>query len=143
MEPLATEPLVVLASASPIVGELLGEDRISVRHSATGYASGPPQNVGTAHRASTATRRSLTDPWLAASTDATLELRASRTQPLRGKVGVERSQSGRSHKDRREHALSRRPLMLPIAKEQRRCWREPSALLLMPHKAGAVGPSQD
>src|SRR4051812_8443349 len=28
MEPLATEPLVVLASASPIVGELLGENRI-------------------------------------------------------------------------------------------------------------------
>src|SRR3954453_20133435 len=28
MEPLATEPLVVLASASPIVGELLGENRM-------------------------------------------------------------------------------------------------------------------
>jgi hypothetical protein len=28
MEPLATEPLVVLASASPIVGALLGENRI-------------------------------------------------------------------------------------------------------------------
>src|SRR3954465_5168456 len=41
MEPLATKPLVVLASASPIVGELLGENRISVRHSVTGYASGP------------------------------------------------------------------------------------------------------
>src|SRR5436190_19891887 len=41
MEPLATEPLVVLTSASPIVGELLGENRILVCHSATGYASGP------------------------------------------------------------------------------------------------------
>jgi hypothetical protein len=30
MEPLATEPLVVLASASPIVGELLGENRMIV-----------------------------------------------------------------------------------------------------------------
>src|SRR4051812_1857273 len=40
MEPLATEPLVVLASASPIVGELLGEKRIVVCHSATGYGSG-------------------------------------------------------------------------------------------------------
>src|SRR3954451_18466318 len=39
MEPLATEPLVVLASASPIVGELLGEKWIIVCHSATGYAS--------------------------------------------------------------------------------------------------------
>src|SRR5690349_4531383 len=28
MEPLATEPLVVLASASAIVGELLGENRM-------------------------------------------------------------------------------------------------------------------
>src|ERR687887_1285602 len=28
MEPLATEPLVGLASASPIVGELLGENRM-------------------------------------------------------------------------------------------------------------------
>jgi hypothetical protein len=35
MEPLATEPPVVLASASPIVGELLGEYRITVCHSAT------------------------------------------------------------------------------------------------------------
>src|SRR4051794_24072399 len=39
MGPLATEPFVVLASASPIVGELLGEKRIVVGHSATGYAS--------------------------------------------------------------------------------------------------------
>src|SRR3982751_6434473 len=53
MEPLATEPLVVLASASPIVGELLGEHRISVRHSATGYASGPRRTSAphTGHRA--------------------------------------------------------------------------------------------
>src|SRR4029450_2130550 len=36
MEPLATEPLVVLASASPIVGALLGENRISVRHTGGG-----------------------------------------------------------------------------------------------------------
>ena len=36
MEPLATEPLVVLTSASPIVGELLGENRIVAFHSATG-----------------------------------------------------------------------------------------------------------
>src|SRR3954470_14782878 len=50
MEPLATEPLVVLASASPIVGELLGENRISVRHSATGYASGPRRTSHTGHR---------------------------------------------------------------------------------------------
>src|SRR3954451_2960961 len=52
MEPLATEPLVVLASASPIVGELLGENRISVRHSATGYASGPRRTSAphTGHR---------------------------------------------------------------------------------------------
>ena len=52
MEPLATEPLVVLASASPIVGELLGENRISVRHSATGYASEPRRTSAphTGHR---------------------------------------------------------------------------------------------
>src|SRR5829696_1731741 len=36
MEPLAMEPLVVLVSASPIVGELLGEKRITLCHSATG-----------------------------------------------------------------------------------------------------------
>ena len=39
MEPLATEPLVVLTSASPIVGELLGENRIVVFHSAIDVAS--------------------------------------------------------------------------------------------------------
>jgi hypothetical protein len=39
MEPLATEPLVVLASASPIVRELLGEKRIVVFHSAIDVAS--------------------------------------------------------------------------------------------------------
>src|SRR6476619_7536401 len=52
MEPLATEPLVVLASASPIVGELLGEHWISVRHSATGYASVPKRTSAphTGHR---------------------------------------------------------------------------------------------
>src|SRR3954463_526706 len=52
MEPLATEPLVVLTSASPIVGELLGENRFSVRHSATGYASGPRRTSAphTGHR---------------------------------------------------------------------------------------------
>ena len=55
MEPLATEPLVVLASASPIVGELLGEKRIVVCHSATGYASGP-RRCRHPHGASSATR---------------------------------------------------------------------------------------
>src|SRR3954452_16606924 len=75
MEPLATEPLVVLASASPIVGELLGEKRIVVCHSASRYASGP-------RRTSAPTRgierhpRSLTNPLFAAYTDATVELRA-------------------------------------------------------------------
>jgi len=39
MEPLATEPLVVLTSASPIVGELLGENRIVVFHTAIDVAS--------------------------------------------------------------------------------------------------------
>src|SRR4051812_5541167 len=62
MEPLATEPLVVLASASPIVSELLGEKRIVVCHSATGYIERHP--------------RSLTGPLFAAYTDATVELRA-------------------------------------------------------------------
>src|SRR3954452_6262141 len=52
MEPLATEPLVVLASASRIVGELLEENRISVLHSVTGYASGPRRTSAphTGHR---------------------------------------------------------------------------------------------
>src|SRR3954471_13253979 len=52
MEPLAMEPLVVFASASPIIGELLGENRISVRHTAPGYASGPRRTsaVHTGHR---------------------------------------------------------------------------------------------
>src|SRR3954467_6639479 len=77
MEPLATEPLVVLASASPIVGELLGENRISVRHSATGYASGP-RRTAAPHTGIDRHPRSLTDPWSAASADETLELRASR-----------------------------------------------------------------
>src|SRR6185295_6580101 len=39
MEPLATEPLVVLTSASPVVGELLGENRIVGFHSAIDVAS--------------------------------------------------------------------------------------------------------
>src|SRR3954449_12647463 len=55
MQPLATEPLVVLTSASPIVGELLGENRISVRHSATGYGSGP-RRTSAPHTGSTVTR---------------------------------------------------------------------------------------
>ena len=39
MEPLATEPPVVLTSASPIVGELLGENRIVVFHITIDVAS--------------------------------------------------------------------------------------------------------
>ena len=39
VEPLATEPLVVLTSASPIVGALLGENRIVVFHGASDVAS--------------------------------------------------------------------------------------------------------
>src|SRR3954449_1796397 len=100
MEPLATEPLVVLASASPIVGELLGEKRIVICHSATGYASGP-------RRMSAPTRRierhprSLTDPLFAAYMDATVGLRASPHATASGaKVGVDCSQSRPSHKDR-------------------------------------------
>src|SRR3954447_14173068 len=76
MEPLATEPLVVLASASPIVGELLGEKRIVVCHSATGHASGP-RRMSAPTRGIERHPRSLTDPLFAAYTDATVELRAS------------------------------------------------------------------
>src|SRR4051794_34033273 len=76
MEPLATEPLVVLTSASPIVGELLGEKRIVVCHSATGYASGP-RRMSAPTRGIERHPRSLTDPLFAAYTDATLELRAN------------------------------------------------------------------
>ncbi len=60
MEPLATEPLVVLARASPIVGELLGEKRIVVGHSATGYASGP-RRMSAPTRGIERHPRSLTD----------------------------------------------------------------------------------
>src|SRR3954447_9119852 len=76
MKPLATEPLVVLASASPIVGELLGEKRIVVCHSATGYASGP-RRMSAHTRGIERHPRRLTDPLFAAYTDATVELRAS------------------------------------------------------------------
>src|SRR4051812_24679115 len=75
MEPLATEPLVVLASASPIVGELLGEKRIVVCHSATGHAS-RPRRMSAPRRGIERHPRSLTDPLFAAYTDATVELRA-------------------------------------------------------------------
>src|SRR3954454_10346179 len=72
MEPLATEPLVVLASPSPIVGELLGEKRIVVCHSATGYASGP-RRMSAPTRGIERHPRSLTDPLVAAYVDATVE----------------------------------------------------------------------
>ena len=63
MEPLATEPLVVLASASPIVGELLGEKRIVVCHRATGSASGP-RRMSAPTRGIERHPRSLTDPFV-------------------------------------------------------------------------------
>ena len=57
MESLATEPLVVLASASPIVGELLTENWRIVCHNAPGYASGPRRRSRITHGTLTASSK--------------------------------------------------------------------------------------
>src|SRR5690349_24007253 len=79
VEPLASEPRVVLASASPVVGELLGEDRIRVRHSAT------PRVTSDRTRGVDCHPRSLTDPWSTTSTDATLELHTRTAASMRSR----------------------------------------------------------
>src|SRR3954468_11950716 len=103
MEPLATEPLVVLASASPIVGALLGEKRIGVCHSATGYASGP-RRMSAPTRGIERHARSLTDPLFVAGQALRFE---GRRHAAKGPAGCAARGTPRRRPTRRRAILLR------------------------------------